>query len=157
MYHVPSMRPPIGSSQATAMTNTGPASRTDKIPVSKGKPTMVVMAARPSAVSCSVIEIFFSMNLNSTNNSLICSNMFVACFSMVTSDAPKAGIPVITGLIIAAASAVSISSESSNISEPRVARGAGLNVGLNGRWVTLYVDTGVVYVGLLGVRWKPGL
>ena len=84
---------------------------------------------------------------------------------MVTSDASKTGIPVIIGLIIASASAVSISSEYSNISEPRVARGAGLNVGLNfglnvglnGRWVTLYVDTCVVYVGLLGVRWKPGL
>jgi hypothetical protein len=43
MYHsCTSIRPPIGSSQATAMTNTGPAPRTDKIPVSKGRPTMVL-------------------------------------------------------------------------------------------------------------------
>jgi hypothetical protein len=58
--------------------------------------------------------------------------MVMAYFSMVISGSSKAG----KGLIKAAASAVSVSSEASHISEPRVANGAGLNVGLNGRWVT---------------------
>ena len=93
------MSSPIGSSQATAITTAGPTPIAANTPVIMGKPTTVLMAAMPCAMSCSEPS-SFKRRID------LSWFMILATYSTMASVDPGIATPSRPGIVISATSAV---------------------------------------------------